>query len=536
MLTRRNFHTSESTGVRAGSMSGRRWHSVADGSPPVSGPSLASSRATLLDAVSRAADSGTIVVVSNRQPVTHVQTPRGVQTIRPASGLVTALEPVVRAVRGIWVAHGSGSADRKMVDVKDRIGVPQYHPEYTLRRVWLTRQEEYGFYYGLSNNSLWPLCHIAYTRPLFSRSDWEQYKIVNAKFCEAVLKELGEKSAIVFIQDFHLALLPRMLKHSRPDLKVVLFWHIPWPNREAFRILPWSDEILDGILGADVLGFHLQYHCNNFLDTVERSIEARVDYDQFCVFRREHPTFVRPFPISVDFEQISYDVEQLPVRDRLRELLSEYAHPALMPRYFVSVDRIDYTKGILERLRAFDKLLLNHPELRGRVIFLNFCAPSRTQIDAYRELNDKIDQMVIDINRRHRTDDWIPVHFLRNDHNYTTVLAAYQLADVLLVTSLHDGMNLVAKEFVAARTDEDGVLILSPYPGAAGELDAAVMVNPFDTDYLADSMYRALSMPASEKRKRMARLREIVGANDIYMWGAKVFEAVRTTMTGAALL
>lgn len=536
MQVRRSLHASVSPDTQSGLLPKRPWASKAGVSPPIPDFVSASSRSALIDAVARAADSGTVVVVSNRQPVTHVQTPNGVQTVRPASGLVTALEPVVRAVRGIWVAHGSGSADRRVVDDHDRVGVPLYHPEYTLRRVWLTRQEEVGYYSGLSNNSLWPLCHIAYTRPLFSRSDWEHYQHVNAKFCQAVLTEVGEKRAIVFIQDYHLALLPRMLKRSRPDLTVVLFWHIPWPNREAFRILPWSDDILDGILGADVLGFHLQYHCNNFLDTVERSIEARVDNDQFCVFRKDHQTFVRPFPISVDFEQISRDANQLPVRDRLQELLTEHAHPTQIPRYFVSVDRIDYTKGILERLRAFDKLLTNYPEMRGRVMFLNFCAPSRSQIEAYRELNDKIDQMVVDINLRHRTEEWIPVHFLREEHDYPTVLAAYRMADVLLVTSLHDGMNLVAKEFVAARTDENGVLILSPYTGAAGELDAAMLVNPFDTDQLADAMYMALSMPVAEKRKRMARLREIVGANDIYQWGARIFEAVRTTMTGVALL
>lgn len=490
------------------------------------------SRAALAEAVERCAQSGTVVVVSNREPVIHEQTAQGIQAVRPASGLVTGLEPVVRAVHGIWVAHGSGTADRKVVDRRNRVGVPQHNPAYTLRRVWLTRQEESGYYYGLSNSALWPLCHIAYTRPVFSRADWEQYKIVNEKFCEAVLNEIGAGRAIVFIQDYHLALLPRMLRLRRPDLTVLLFWHIPWPNREAFRIFPWGEEVLDGLLGADVLGFQVQYHCNNFLDTVDRGIEAKVDYEHFRSIRHGHPTYVRPFPISVDFEQITHDADQPDVLSRLNDLRTEYSQPPMEQQFLVSVDRIDYTKGIPERLRAFDLLLHNRPELRGRVTYLNFCAPSRTHVDAYKELNDRIDHLVDDINWRHQTDEWTPIRFLRSHHDYRTVLAAYQLADVLLVTSLHDGMNLVAKEFVAARTDQFGVLILSPYTGAARELDEAVLVNPYDTDHLADSMFRALTMPATERKRRMTRLREIVASHDIYQWGAKVFDSVRITLKG----
>jgi len=497
-------------------------------------PEKRPSAQTLMRLVGQMAEGIKIIVASNREPVVHEPTAHGIRAIRPASGLVNGLEPLVKAVHGTWVAHGSGPADRQVVDSNDRVGIPREHPEYILRRVWLTRQEEAGYYYGLSNNALWPLCHIAYTRPVFSRSDWEQYKAVNEKFCKAILEEAGQEKAIVFIQDYHLALLPRLLKNNRPDLTIIQFWHIPWPNREAFRIFPWGEQLLDGLLGNDILGFHVQYHCNNFLDTVDRGIEAKVDYEHFRVFRGGHPTLVRPFPISIDQAQIGRDAQQPAVKERLQELRSQYAQPSHDQKFIVGIDRIDYTKGILERLRGFDTLLRTHPELKGHVTFLSLSAPSRTHVEAYRELNDKIDDLVDDINWQHQTEQWIPVHFLRSHHDYTTVLAAYQIADVLLVTSLHDGMNLVAKEFVAARTDESGALILSTYTGAAREFEDALLVNPYDTDMLADRMYQALTMSEEEKQQRMKRLREIITKNDIYRWGMRLFDTVRHMTKGIA--
>jgi trehalose 6-phosphate synthase len=482
---------------------------------------------SLFDSVRRVAQETKVIIVSNREPVIHEQTARGIRAVRPASGLVTGLEPIVKAVSGTWIAHGSGSADRKTVDKHDRVIIGGQESPYTLRRVWLTRQEESGYYYGLSNSALWPLCHQAYTRPQFNRSDWELYRIVNAKFCDAVLAEVGTGKAIVCIQDYHLALLPRLLKMQRPDLTVISFWHIPWPNRETFRIMPWGVELLDGLLGADVLGFHIQHHCNNFMDTVDRGIEARVDYEHFQIFRNDHPTWVRPFPISIDFSRISSDSAAPEIESRMKELSQEWLQTMLPQKVIVGVDRIDYTKGILERLRAFDKLLVHRPEYRGKVTFLNFSAPSRMHVDAYRDLNDRIDELVDNINWRHQTDDWVPVRFIREHHDYTTVLAAYRLADVLLVSSLHDGMNLVAKEFVAARTDCLGSLILSPYTGAARELISALLVNPYDTDSLADAMCQALEMSPSEMRHRMTHLREVVQANDIYHWGSALFDSVR---------
>ena len=479
--------------------------------------------------VSRVTSGKKLIVVSNREPAMHVRGPEGIRMVRPASGMVAAVEPFLKVVGGTWVAHGSGSADRLVVDARDRIGVPAEAPRYTLRRVWLTRKEENGYYYGLSNTALWPLCHIVYKRPHFSRSDWETYRSVNGRFRDAVLQEAGDGPAIVFIQDYHLALLPRLVKAARPDLQVIQFWHIPWPNREAFRIFPWGEELLDGMLGNDLLGFHLQYHCNNFLDTVDRAIEARVDYEHFRVYRGGRPTYVRPFPISVDFVQIGEDVGSPEVERRRTSFVKELEIENGGPKLLVGADRIDYTKGIPERLRAFDLLLTRRPEFRAKAMMVQLAAPSRTHVEEYRKLNEELDALVDDINWRHQTDLWTPIRLLRAHHDYFSVLAACRMAHVLLVTSLHDGMNLVAKEFVAARTDVDGVLLLSQYTGSARDLVDALQVNPYDVDQMVDAMVKALTMPKAERRKRMSRMRAHVAKNTVYGWGDRIFEELEHT-------
>jgi trehalose 6-phosphate synthase len=465
-----------------------------------------------------------VIIVSNRQPWFHERVADGIRATRPASGLVTALEPIIEAVGGTWIAHGSASADRLVVDRKNRVRLPEQNPRFTLRRLWLTPKEEEGYYYGISNKALWPLCHIVYTKPRFSRKDWETYKDVNKRFSDTVLDEAGGSPAIVFIQDFHLALLPRYLRNARPDLKLVQFWHIPWPNREAFRIFPWSDEVLDGLLGNDLLGFHIQYHCNNFLDTVDKGMEAMVDYENFSIYRGGRPTYVRPFPISVDFKQIGIDSGSEKVLEKKESFLRELGPGAEGTKLYVGADRIDYTKGIPERLKGFDLLLKRNPELKKKVTLLQLAAPSRTQIEEYRSINEEIENLVEEINRRHEADSWKPVHFLRANHDYHAVVAAYCMADVVMVTSLHDGMNLVAKEFIAARTDGDGVLLLSQYTGAARELTDALLINPYDCDQLADAMLQAFHMPEKERRQRMARMRAQVEKNNIYVWGRKIFE------------
>lgn len=473
--------------------------------------------------VSRLSSGEKLIVVSNREPIVHERVAEGIRALRPASGMVTAIEPIIQAFGGTWIAHGSGSADRLMVDGQGRIGVPQDNPKYLLKRVWLTRREEEGYYYGLSNAAIWPLCHNVYTKPHFSRSDWETYREVNGKFRDAVLEEAGNGPALVFIQDYHLSLLPRLIKDVRPDIKVIQFWHIPWPNRETFRICPFSEELLDGLLGNDLLGFHIRYYCRNFLGTIDRGIESRVDYEHFRAFRGGHATNVRAFPISVDYRQIGRDAESPAVAQRMEGFLEELGESST-GKLFVGTDRIDYTKGIPERLRAFDMMLNRHPELKTKVTLVQLAAPSRTHIEAYRKLNEELDSLVDEINWRHQTETWAPIRFLRTHHDYYSVLAACRMGHVALVTSLHDGMNLVAKEFVSARTDGDGVLLLSQHTGAARELVDTLLVNPFDIDQMADAMYAAYLMPEKERRQRMANMRTQVETNDVYAWGLKLFE------------
>ena len=483
----------------------------------------------LAEIISRVSAGAKLIVVSNREPYVHERVDEEIRVVRPAGGMVTALEPIVRAVGGTWIAYGGGSADRLMVDPQGRIDLPPGDPKFTLKRVWLSRTEEKGYYQGMSNTALWPLCHIVYKRPDFSRRDWEAYKTVNRRFCDAVLEEAGTDPAIVFIQDYHFALLSRMIKDARPDIRVIQFWHIPWPNREAFRIIPWEEELLDGLLGNDLLGFHIQHHCNNFLETVGRAIESLVDYEHFRIFRGGHPTYVRPFPISVDYDQIGKDVDSTEVEKRKNRFLKELEGDVRSMVLYVGADRIDYTKGILERIRAFEIMLSRYEDTRNKAMLVQLAAPSRMGVAAYRQLNEDLSEAVEQINGRHQTEDWVPVHFLRANHDYYAVLAACRMANVLLVTSLHDGMNLVSKEFISARTDGDGLLLLSQYTGASREFPDALQVNPFDLDQMADAMYAAFLMPEEERRQRMERMRNIVEKNNVYQWGGNIFAEMEHT-------
>jgi trehalose 6-phosphate synthase len=440
---------------------------------------------------------------------------KAIESVVPASGLVTALEPVMRASEGLWVAHGSGDADALTVDEHDRVRVPPDDPVYTLKRVWLTKEEEEGYYYGFANEGLWPLCHIAHTRPIFRSDDWAAYQAVNAKFAAAVLREIEESpEPVVLIQDYHFALLPRLIKAARPDARVGLFWHIPWPNPEAMAICPWQRDILHGMLGADLIGFHIQFHCNNFLDTVDRALECRIDRERFSVTRDQQTTLVRPYPISV-----APWSEPDPGPQAREALLKEYGLAPTV-RIGVGVDRLDYTKGIVERFRGIERFFDKYPDFRERFTFVELGAPSRTHIPRYHDLVSEIDAEAERISWRFRTKTWTPLLFLKQHHSHHDVLRWYRAADLCMVTSLHDGMNLVAKEYVNAREDGTGALILSPFTGAARELSDALIVNPYDTEQLADAIRYALGMPPEEERRRMAAMREQIRTANIYRWAA----------------
>jgi len=462
-----------------------------------------------------------LLVVSNREPYEHVKGPSGIQCVVPASGLVTALEPVLRACDGTWIAQATGSADRETADAFGRLRVPPDHSQYTLRRVWLSKEEEEGFYLGFANEGLWPLCHIAHTRPVFRAGDWEYYQTVNKKFADALLEEIeDEEQPVILVQDYHFALLPRLIKDQRRDARVAIFWHIPWPNPEELAICPWQRELLNGLLGADLIGFHIQAHCNNFLETADRALESRIDWERFAVSRGGHATLVRPIPISVAFDSPETPAkETLPHLERAELLAKLGVRASFMG---VGVDRIDYTKGIPERFRGVERFLEECPAYRTEFTFVQIGSPSRTQIPRYHNLMDEVVGEAERINKRFQTADWKPIVLLTRQHSHSEILPYYRTADLCLVTSLHDGMNLVAKEFVAARPDDQGVLILSRFAGASHELADALVVNPYDTEELAQAIHRALEMAPEERRIRMQRMRATVRERNIYRWAGSL--------------
>jgi trehalose 6-phosphate synthase len=458
-----------------------------------------------------------LFVVSNREPYIHMRRGKSVEVSVPPSGLVTALEPVLCACDGTWLAHGSGNADRESVDRNDRLPVPPDDPRYTLRRVWLTKEEEEGYYYGFANEGVWPLCHIAHTRPIFRAADWKQYQAVNRKFADALLEEMKDaEKPVVLVQDYHFALLPRMIKQKRPDARVAIFWHIPWPNPEAFSICPWQRELVDGLLGADLVGFHIQSQCNNFLQTADRVMESRIDWEHFTIQRMGHMTTVHPFPISVDVTDLPAEGSGEAAYEGRSALLKSLDVEALF--LGVGVDRLDYTKGILERFLAIERFFEKYPRYQGQFTFVEIGAPTRNHLKRYHDLEAEIEAEAGRINWRFQKDKWKPVVLLNRQHSHKEIQPYYKAADLCLVTSLHDGMNLVAKEFVASRNDENGVLVLSIFTGAAQELRDALQVNPYDIDQTAEAIRAALEMDPEEKQARMQQMRRAIREHNIYQW------------------
>jgi len=461
-----------------------------------------------------------VVILANREPYIHDRTPDGVRVLHPASGLVTALEPVMRACSGVWVAHGGGSADRETVDENDRIRVPPGEESYLLRRVWLSEAEENGYYYGFSNEGLWPLCHVADARPTFRAEDWEHYVRVNRRFADAVCSEVDTDDPIVLVQDYHFALAPRMIRERLPRATIITFWHIPWPNAERLGICPWREMLISGLLGSSVVGFHTQQHCNNFIDSVDAFVESRIDRETRAIVQGHRRTLVRPYPISIEWPVRWMD--RVPSVDSAREEVRKELGLAPDAWLGVGVDRLDYTKGIEERLSAVDELLAQHPEVRGRFTFVQLAAPSRTKIDRYRELNERVEALAARINDRWSRDGYRPIVLLRSHHEPTAVFRYYRAADLCYVSSLHDGMNLVAKEFVAARDDERGVLVLSEFTGAARDLTEALIVNPYDLREASEALAAALRMPVAEQRERMRSMRRIVSEFNVYRWAGRM--------------
>ena len=489
-------------------------------------PDVKWSPQSLNDLLSSTLPEAEIIILSNREPYIHNRKGDAVEVQTPASGLVSALEPVMRACGGTWIAHGSGSADRDVVDARDRIGVPPSDPVYTLRRVWVSEDEQNGYYYGFANEGLWPLCHIAFVRPTFRAEDWNHYREINQRFANAVAAEAGTPDPVILVQDYHFALAPRMIRTLLPAATIITFWHIPWPNAETFGICPWKEEILDGLLGSSIIGFHTQFHCNNFFETVDRFIESRIDREDAAVTLGGHETRIRPYPISIEWPPAAMKgqkgVNACRTAVRTRFGLAETT------RLAVGIERFDYTKGILDRMRSIDLLLTHYPEWRGRFTFVQVAAPTRSKLASYSRLQDEALALAAEINARHELDGHEPIQLVVRHHEPPEVFELFRAADLCLVSSLHDGMNLVAKEFVASRDDDRGVLILSTFAGASRELTEALIVNPYDAKSMADALNAALLMPAQEQEERMRLMRQQVRDQNVYRWaGRMLLDAAR---------
>lgn len=489
-------------------------------------PDVKWSPQSLNDLLSTTLPEAEIIILSNREPYIHNRKGDAVELQTPASGLVSALEPVMRACGGTWIAHGSGSADREVVDAKDRIGVPPTDPAYTLRRVWVSEEEQNGYYYGFANEGLWPLCHIAFVRPTFRAEDWAHYRTINQRFADAVAAEARTPDPVVLVQDYHFALAPRMIRKLLPAATIITFWHIPWPNAETFGICPWKEEILDGILGSSIIGFHTQFHCNNFFETVDRFIESRIDRENAAVTLGGHETRIRPYPISIEWPPAAMngqkDVSACRSVVRARFGLAEDI------RLAVGIERFDYTKGILDRMRSIDLLLTHYPEWKGRFTFVQVAAPTRSKLASYSRLQQEAIALADEINARHSVNGHNPIELVVRHHEPPEVFELFRAADLCVVSSLHDGMNLVAKEFVASRDDDQGVLILSTFAGASRELTEALIVNPYDAKSMADALNAALLMPPEEQAERMRLMRQQVRDQNVYRWaGRMLLDAAR---------
>jgi trehalose-6-phosphate synthase len=468
-----------------------------------------------------------LVVVSNREPYSHVKSSAGsLRWVRNAGGLTVALDAVAQAMGGLWVASGAGSADHAGVDERDHVPCPPDRPRYTLRRLWLSQEDHRLYYSGFSNSALWPLCHIVYVRPQFRIEEWERYRDVNRRFADAVLEEIGDRPSLVFIQDYHLALAARYLKERRPDLEVGMFWHIPWPNSEVFRILPWRQELLEGMLANDLLGFHIRGHALNFLESVAETLQARVDRERLAVDLGTRRTWVRHMPISVpsdEFAAMAETPETRRAEQKLREELGlEECKVAL------GVDRLDYTKGIPERLEALERLFEKYPEWIGRMCYIQIGVPSRIELKEYRAVMVRAKALAQRINHRFPRPNGPTVHMVTANLDVPRLVPYYRMADLCTVTSLHDGMNLVAKEYLAASPDNDGALLLSPFTGAARELERAWIASPYDREGMADAWHAALCEAPDARRERMAALRETVLRRNIFDWAIEVLDTIQS--------
>jgi trehalose-6-phosphate synthase len=463
----------------------------------------------------------TVVVLANRAPLSHMRLPTGDVTVtRSASGLVTALEPLLATHAGTWVAHGSGDADGLVVDSTDGLEVLSGDAHYRLRYVWLTEEDHQGYYCGFANEGLWPLCHNIDVAPVFRPHDFEVYRAVNSRFVRAVAEEAARNDAVVLVQDYHFALAPRLLRRQRPLSTIVAFWHIPWPSPDQLGACPWARQLLDGLLGSDSLGFQTEADCLNFVRCAKVFLNAEAGRTNDTVAYRRHMTRIRAYPVGVDWNAAVVRATAAPAACR-EHVRREFGLSSDV-RVGVGIDRLDYTKGIPQKFLAIERLLDHCPELRGKFVFVQVAEPSRGCLPEYQAIRRQVLDMRDRVNQRFGSGDAVPIRLLDAHHDADAVYRLYRVADLCYVGSLRDGMNLVAKEFVSARDDERGVLVLSELTGAARQLQAALLFNPYDVAGAADALHRALSMSDREQATRMRTLRSVVQRFSAQWWAEQL--------------
>lgn len=463
-----------------------------------------------------------LVIVSNRQPYAHFHEDGEIVVRRPAGGLARALDPLLQAVGGTWVAWGHGDADRDVVDEHDRVRVPPENPAYTIRRVWLSEEDVQRYYMGFSNQALWPLCHNILEHIRFRDRFWNRYIEVNQRFARAVIDEVDDDDALVWLQDYHLALAPEAIRRLRPDLTLAHFWHIPWPAWETFRVSPRKNALLNGLLCNDLIVFHLDSFAQNFLDTCAHELDSIIDWGQRTIVHRGRVTEVRALPISIDVERFEKLAASQETVARIARLRGRYGLQG--KKVGIGVDRLDYSKGILERLEAIRFLFRDHPEMRGRFTFIQVAVPTRSEIPAYQHLQEKVGTEIDALNDELSTEEWTPIVYIKHRLPQDELAAFYRMADVAIISSVIDGMNLVVKEYIACQDDDPGAVCLSEFAGAAEHIEHSIRINPYYTEGFAEDIRKAVEMDLAERRRRMAAMKADLRENTIYRWMADFIE------------
>jgi trehalose 6-phosphate synthase len=414
--------------------------------------------------------------------------------------------------KGIWVAWGSGNADFMVCGPENKVIVPEEEPQYALKRIQLTTKEIENYYHGFSNSVLWPLFHLFIEKVHPQQDYWNTYQKVNKKFAHTVLSEM-KKDEFIWIHDYHLSLVPYFIRKEKPDAKIAFFWHIPWPPWEVFGSLPQRDDLLKGLLSSDFIGLHTKSYVKNFIDCALKNETVHLNRKENILLSEDKKTKIRPIPLGISYSDFADSVLSKNAIKKAKRLKKMHKNRNII----LGLDRLDYTKGILDRLKAYESFLEQYPEFKEKIVLVQIASPSRNKIDEYCAMKKEIDEAVGNINGRFGNEEWTPVIYFSRRMTQQSLLAYYKAADVSLITPLRDGMNLIAKEYAASK-DDDGVLILSEFAGAAEELNDAILVNPFDVQKTAGAIKTAIEMPAEEKKQRFQSMKQKVKDRDSDWW------------------